>query len=96
MMTEKHFYTKPWNTTTQVLWPHYCLIQTKIWMSQNNHVEGRHYMKHVCTAVQIPVFCADRRCTPGIINRKSDRGETALMIAVTMGHLDCVQEMAQL
>ena len=44
----------------------------------------------------IPLFCADRRCNPGIVNARSERGETALMVAVTEGHLDCVQEMAKI
>ena len=43
----------------------------------------------------IPLYCQDLRCTPGLINRKNDAGETPLMVAVYKGNLACVQELVK-
>ena len=40
----------------------------------------------------ISVFCQDRRCTPSILNKKNNDGETALMVAVGRLNLDIVKE----
>merc|ERR1712179_635827 len=33
----------------------------------------------------------DRRCSPSVVNKKDGAGETALMIAVDMSHIDIVK-----
>ena len=43
----------------------------------------------------IPLYCADSRCTASLLNMKNAAGNTALMVAVLRGFLDCVQQLAQ-
>ena len=42
----------------------------------------------------IKPFIRDERTTPDVLNKKNNFGETALMVAVTLGHLQCVKKLA--
>ena len=42
----------------------------------------------------IKPFIRDERSTPDVLNKKNNFGETALMVAVTLGHLQCVKKLA--
>ena len=44
----------------------------------------------------ISIFGRDHRCTPAIVNIKDSDEETAVMVAVRRGYLDCVRELSQL
>ena len=39
------------------------------------------------------LLCKDSRCSPGVVNMKDRYGNTALMRAVVMGHIDIVREL---
>ena len=44
----------------------------------------------------IPLLGQDRRCSQGILNRRNRCGDTALMLAVQTGNLECVKELDNL
>jgi len=44
----------------------------------------------------VELFTMDSRCTPDILNKKNEFGETALMTAVVYGHLEIVEILAKL
>lgn len=46
-------------------------------------------------AAVVPLFCADNRVTPEMLNRKNNQGWTPLMAAVSAGNLDCVKELVK-
>ena len=41
----------------------------------------------------IKVLCEDSRCSPGVVNKKTRNGYTALMVAVIYGQLNIVKEL---
>ena len=41
----------------------------------------------------LKLLCQDSRCSPSLVNKMNSRGNTALMTAVIMGHLDIVKEL---
>jgi len=42
-------------------------------------------------AAVVQLLLQDRRCSPSVVNKKDGAGETALMIAVDMSHIDIVK-----
>ena len=44
----------------------------------------------------VALICQDRRMTGQIINMKTNRGDSALMRAVSRGNLSCVERMSEL
>jgi len=60
---------------------------------------GRTALHWACAnnnASVIAIFGQDSRCSPAILNMSDRGGETAVMVAVDKGHLDCVKEMDKL
>ena len=44
----------------------------------------------------ISVLGSDRRCTPAVLNKKDNYGNSPLMSAVKLGNLECIKEMDKL
>ena len=57
---------------------------------------GLHYACFSNSVACVNIYGRDYRCTPAIINMKDNHGETALMVAVRRGNLECVRELAEL
>ena len=54
-----------------------------------------HMACHSDAATVIPLYCKDVRCTPELLNKRDDHGDSPLMLAVKSGSLDCVRQLAK-
>ena len=69
---------------------------TKFDITNSNGQTGLHVACFYNSDAVIQVFGTDIRCNPDIVNLKENSGDTAVMVAVGWGNLDCVREMAKL
>jgi len=64
----------------------------------NTDCHGYTALHHACwqnSAEAVRLFCQNARCTPDLLNKKSNAGNTPLMEAVFWGSLASVQELAR-
>ena len=68
---------------------------TKFDITNSNGQTGLHVACFYNSDAVIRVFGSDIRCNKDIVNLKENSGDTAVMVAVGWGNLDCVREMAK-
>jgi ankyrin repeat protein len=72
------------------------LANPHIRLDLTHEVRGRTGLHWSCDMNNVSViglFGGDTRCSSGILNMKDNDGESALMIAIRRGNLECVKEL---
>ena len=56
------------------------------------YLQGEHLGVCLGRTLHLPMYTKDGRCSLDILNMKDNDGESALMIAVCLGNIDCVKK----